>query len=72
MFIRNPICMACFWLALTAVITFAPLLDVWQHAWVSTAQVVLLLLMTTAIPETARRPLDSHLYGWITATSRPS
>jgi MFS family permease len=66
------ISMCCFWLALTAVLTFSPLLDVWQHAYISAGQVVLLLLMTTAVPETARRPLDSHLYGWITATSRPS
>mmetsp|Transcript_12597 Transcript_12597/g.32549 ORF Transcript_12597/g.32549 Transcript_12597/m.32549 type:complete len:312 (-) Transcript_12597:37-972(-) len=75
------LCMAAFWLGQTGT---ARAVDAIRRALPtdkaelpinvasSALQLGLMLLLTALSPETAKRPLDTHLYGWISNTAQPS
>ena len=74
------ISMAAFWLGSTGAYRLFNKLQaelpnsgaIWIHAGTSLVECICMLFLASVSPETAKRPLDTHLYGWISNTTRPS
>ncbi|KAL1524127.1 hypothetical protein AB1Y20_019036 [Prymnesium parvum] len=72
------ISMAAFWLGSTGAFYLfdfikqeLPDATVWVHIGSSIVECVYMLCLSIVSPETAKRPLDTHLYGWMSNTARP-